>query len=543
MKKLTNFFNKNLTHKILPLLALFLLMFNLFFVSTVQALSSSFCGEFTFDIEYEIKLQAKKFFNYDHYVCCGFNANNSNIQYIYVCLFNESDNPDLKFYVGDYQGWYALYSNKSLVNGYRYELAYNVSTGLISVNNETVLNEQFCQISSNFATCNQSKHPILSNYDIYTDNSITDFFYKAFNEPRFGETKESISNLAGNSCLIFPGDLSSTNTIKFRLTRLYDTDHTKDEVVYSYDLNSSSKYYKSVTDSNGILQEYWYEIPYSDMYSFEKGQKFRFELEYYKNPNDTIKIPTSLYIEATIGSVTTTDKIQDDINSGFNSLNSSISSGFDNLELKFQSSTNTLVEEQQKTQNAINEQTNTLKETQETNKSIFDKLKELVEFFNPLSDKFFVKQLIKLLIEALKSLFIPSDDFFNNWLADLNKYFGDRFGILYYPFEVVIDFLTRFVNACDSMSSSSAVINVPEMKFMGVTLISAFSYDFNSLLVNDTLKIIHDIYLVVIDVIFSLMLVNLAKNTFTEIFGGRFSDEIIGDMTSISNKSNGGNEQ
>ena len=28
------------------------------------------------------------------------------------------------------------------------------------------------------------------------------------------------------------------------------------------------------------------------------------------------------------------------------------------------------------------------------------------------------------------------------------------------------------------------------------------------------------------------MLVNFAKNTFSEIFGGRFSDEIIGNMTS-----------
>lgn len=106
------------------------------------------------------------------------------------------------------------------------------------------------------------------------------------------------------------------------------------------------------------------------------------------------------------------------------------------------------------------------------------------------------------------------------------------FGIIYYPFEVVIDFLTKFVNACNSMSSSSAVINVPELKFMGVTLISSFVYDFNSLLANDTLKTIHNIYLVVIDVMFSLMLVNLAKNTFAEIFGGRFSNEIIGDVTS-----------
>lgn len=80
------------------------------------------------------------------------------------------------------------------------------------------------------------------------------------------------------------------------------------------------------------------------------------------------------------------------------------------------------------------------------------------------------------------------------------------------------------------MSSSTAVINIPECRFMGVTLISAFSYDFNSLLTNDTIKTIHNIYLVVIDVMFSIMLLNLAKNTFSEIFGGRFEDQVIGDV-------------
>lgn len=229
-------------------------------------------------------------------------------------------------------------------------------------------------------------------------------------------------------------------------------------------------------------------------------------------PEGSIELPNYVYLNATIGSVSSTDKIQDDINKGFGEL-----------KVEFQESTDKIVQEQQKTQEA-------LKENTETNKNIFQKIGDIFSILNPFSENFFAYKLIELLLNALKSLFIPSDNFFNNWLADLNEYFGDRFGILYYPFEVVVDFLTRFVNACDSMSSSSAVINVPEMKFMGVTLISAFSYDFNSLLANDTLKTIHDIYLVVMDVIFSLMLVNLAKNTFAEIFGGQFSDEIIGDV-------------
>lgn len=296
--------------------------------------------------------------------------------------------------------------------------------------------------------------------------------------------------------------------------------HNKDKDVFNCDLNYSSPYYKCITDDNGILSEFWYEIPYSDMYSFEKGQKFRFDIEYTK-PDDLIGYPLFTSMEATIGSVTTEDKIHDDINKGFGEL-----------KVEFEVSTDKIVEEQQKTQESINKQTEAIKESNETNKNIFQKIGDILNLLNPFSENFFAYKLIELLLEALKSLFIPSDDFFNNWLADLNTYFGDRFGILYYPFEVVIDFLTRFINACNSMSSSNAIINIPELRFMGVTLISAFVYDFNTLLANDTLKTIHDIYLVVIDVMFSLMLVCLAKNTFSEVFGGRFSDEIIGDMTS-----------
>lgn len=182
---------------------------------------------------------------------------------------------------------------------------------------------------------------------------------------------------------------------------------------------------------------------------------------------------------------------------------------------------------------AINNQTNAIKEQTEVNKNIFEKIGEMLSYINPFSENFFVYKLIELLLEMLKSLFIPSDNFFNDWLSDMNNYFSDRFGIIYYPFDLVIDFLTRVVDTCSNVSSN-AVLSVPDLTFMGVTLIHSFTFDFNSLLVNDGLKTVYNIYLVVVDVILSLMLVNLAKNTFTEVFGGRFSDEIISDMTRSS---------
>ena len=126
----------------------------------------------------------------------------------------------------------------------------------------------------------------------------------------------------------------------------------------------------------------------------------------------------------------------------------------------------------------------------------------------------------------LKSLFIPSDDFFTNWLDDLNTYFGDTFGILYYPFEILIDFLNRVSQISDS---GTAIIHVPEfvLDFFGnrVVIFNAIDYDFNSLLTNETFKNIHNVYLIFVDIILWLGLVYLASKLMKTVMGG-MGDEI-----------------
>lgn len=184
---------------------------------------------------------------------------------------------------------------------------------------------------------------------------------------------------------------------------------------------------------------------------------------------------------------------------------------------------------QDETNQKLDEQTNAIKEQTETNKNIFEKIGEVLSYINPFSENFFVYKLIELLLEALKSLFVPGENFFINWINDLNSYFGDRFGIIYYPFELLIEVLTRIAGITGNYTS--AVISFGDLKLFDTVLIPAFSFDFFSLLTNDTLKNIHNIYLVCVDVILYLGLVLLAKNTFSEIFGGHFVDEVISDTT------------
>ena len=120
----------------------------------------------------------------------------------------------------------------------------------------------------------------------------------------------------------------------------------------------------------------------------------------------------------------------------------------------------------------------------------------------------------------------------------MNQYFSDVFGILYYPFDLLIDFLNRFGN----IAGSDPIINIPEFKleFMGFSavLIKSFSYNFNDLLTNNTLKTIHDIYLSFVDIILWLGIVYLASNLIKHIIGtmsGEIIDDAAGSEQSYNN--------
>ncbi len=168
-----------------------------------------------------------------------------------------------------------------------------------------------------------------------------------------------------------------------------------------------------------------------------------------------------------------------------------------------------------KEQNEKDKQLELQEEQNKTNKGIWDTLKEVLNFINPFSENFFVYKLLELMANLIKSLFIPSDDFFTNWINNMNDWLSDRLGALYYPVDLVVDFLNRIG---ELSATGSAVISGDGFEFMGAKLIPAFSYDLNALLTNDTLKNIHDIYLTVVDVILYLCLIVLAKNTFVDIF-------------------------
>lgn len=291
-------------------------------------------------------------------------------------------------------------------------------------------------------------------------------------------------------------------------------------VITPISLTSSSEYYCGVDDTG---EGFYYKIPWTFLKEYlEKGKQYIYIIAYdytgetYENE-----------IYATYGGLTDADIIQNSMDK----QTQAIEKKFDIL----QEVINTMSEDQKQ---AALDQLNEEKAHHETSKGIWGTLKEVLSYINPFSENFFVIKLIELLVDALKGLFVPSSDFFNNWVNDMNEYFGNRFGLLYYPVELVVEFLTRLYNLSTSLDSSF-VLSFPDLKLMDTVLISGFSFDFNTFLQDETFKNIYNIYLISVDVVLILGLVILCKNTFVDIFGGKFIDDVVHEITDDSDTVSG----
>lgn len=94
-------------------------------------------------------------------------------------------------------------------------------------------------------------------------------------------------------------------------------------------------------------------------------------------------------------------------------------------------------------------------DTANTTHSIFDKISD---FFAGFFDG---------IINALKSLFIPDDEFFSDFFTRLNDFFSEKLGALYTP----IDLFVRLLQAIQNASSGSVGIPFPGLKWQDTYLI------------------------------------------------------------------------
>lgn len=96
------------------------------------------------------------------------------------------------------------------------------------------------------------------------------------------------------------------------------------------------------------------------------------------------------------------------------------------------------------------------------------------------------------------------------------SFFKDKFGFLAYPFELIVDILKRI----GSIKFEEPVINIPDIydTVTDVKIISATQLNFNDILEEDEVfKNIHDIYLIIVDVILCFGIAMFAKNKIMKV--------------------------
>ena len=318
------------------------------------------------------------------------------------------------------------------------------------------------------------------------------FYNNVEKEPFFLDSDENLSKLDMENITIDSNGVTSQILLNIGLKKSGELSY---KWVYGTVLDSASSFYKE-NGVNGI----YFEIPvvtFKDLL-IEKYD-ICFELTYFYNNGSSEEDYRRISKTVTYNpvSLSENEKTNSILNSNFNIL---------------QNILNNMSEEEK--QRAL-EEAKRHNEAQESRKGILATIKEVVSYINPFSENFFVYKLIELLIEALKNLFIPETDFFTNYFNELKEWFSDRFGFLAYPLELILDILNRILN----INFVEPEFSIPDIiePVTNVKLVSATTYNFNSLLENQTLKNVHDIYFILVDAVIIFALINLAKTKFEEV--------------------------
>lgn len=128
------------------------------------------------------------------------------------------------------------------------------------------------------------------------------------------------------------------------------------------------------------------------------------------------------------------------------------------------------------------------------------------------------KMILDGLVDILKKVFIPSEEFFKTFMKDIGDFFKNKLGFLYMP----IDIVTKFFERINSLSSGNSTITIPEVRvpLFNQVLISSQNIDLKSN-IQQVFGASYDFYLTFIDFVLWILFLKFASNKFkTFIKGG-----------------------
>lgn len=182
-------------------------------------------------------------------------------------------------------------------------------------------------------------------------------------------------------------------------------------------------------------------------------------------------------------------------------------------------------------QGSVDNTNKKLDQAENTRKGIWETIKSIPgtigNFFDNLGTKIgnFFKDLLDGILEGLKKLFIPEDDYFKNWFDDFKTYFEEKLGFIATPFTIIIDFVNNYLNLS---SSNDIIIDVPDItvpNFEENKIISATTFNWSQTLRSkQALNALWQLYLSFIDVYLILNFINLCESKYNRIFGGDTSN-------------------
>lgn len=334
-----------------------------------------------------------------------------------------------------------------------------------------------------------------TNIYYYSNGKVTDDepFYKS--SPKGPYIVNSLDNLSSwkfDNLWVDYGSYDTTQTLYLHICKknidvpVSNSSYYTDYVIA---LSTNGKYYESYEDG----QVYYFSIPKDNLpFTVSAGDKIIFYLSSSANnlggaysSDEPLKDSSILDTKSfTVGSSYTDEDKQKDY--------------------------------QDKISSSLENQKQAIEENTKTNKNIFEKIGDILNYINPFSENFFGKKLVELILDGLKGLFVPEDGFFDTYFSDLKNWFSDRLGFLWTPFDIIIEILNKILN----INFSEPIFHIPEINepFSGSKLISEYDYNLNSLLDNDIFKNIHDIYFIGVDAVIIFALINLARRKIEEVF-------------------------
>ncbi|WP_349769924.1 hypothetical protein, partial [Hungatella sp.] len=213
---------------------------------------------------------------------------------------------------------------------------------------------------------------------------------------------------------------------------------------------------------------------------------------------------------------TSTTTITNAVNNVANQVTGSINSQTNTLSDKIQGQTNTITNNQnQNTDKVIkNQDENTDKVVKNQDKNTDKLTKNQDENTNKVTEKLEdVKTgIISGIIEGLKNLFIPSEDFFKSYFDDLYSWFGERLGFLSFPIDLLVELSEMFLGS----SSTDCILILPSFSISGFKLWEESSFNLTSFL-NENFKFVLDAIKLGTSVILVFNFIHLCERKWEEV--------------------------